>query len=127
LLSIVTINTLDSLAIFIQLLFQTSKNNWGQSKINCGLIIREFMARLVRVSPARYSTTYQRGNNRQVCFVHYEDMKAYLNWLKVFSKKPQVSVPAMVLMTNYVHLICTPQGCNKSNDAICPTYVCLIL
>ncbi len=36
-------------------------------------------------------------------------MKAYLNWLKVFSNKHQVSVPAKVLKTNHIHLLCTPQ------------------
>jgi putative transposase len=68
------------------------------------------MARLVRVSPVDIPQhIIQRGNNRQVCFGNEEDMKAYLNWLKVFSKKHQVSVHAWVLMTNHVHLICTPQ------------------
>jgi putative transposase len=86
------------------------------------------MARLVRVSPVDIPQhIIQRGNNRQVCFGNEEDMKAYLNWLKVFSKKHQVSVHAWLLMTNHIHLICTPQGCNKSNDAICWTHVCSIL
>jgi len=68
------------------------------------------MARLVRVSPADIPQhIIQRGNNRQVCFGNEEDMKAYLNWLKVFSNKHQVSVHAWVLMTNHVHLLCTPQ------------------
>jgi putative transposase len=51
------------------------------------------MARLVRVSPTDIPQhIIQRGNNRQVCFVHYIDMKAYLHWLKLFSKKYQVDV-----------------------------------
>jgi putative transposase len=49
------------------------------------------MARLARVSlvdiPQHIILRY---NNRQVCFVHYIDMKAYLHWLKLFSKKYQV-------------------------------------
>jgi len=68
------------------------------------------MARLARVSlvdiPQHIILRY---NNRQVCFVHYIDMKAYLHWLKLFSKKYQVSILAKVLMTNLMHLLCTPQ------------------
>ena len=68
------------------------------------------MARLVRVSPVGVPQhIIQRGNNRQVCFGGEEDMKAYLNWLKEFSKKYNVDVHAWVLMTNHVHLLCTPQ------------------
>jgi len=53
------------------------------------------MARLALVSPADIPQhIIQRGNNRKVCFGNEEDMKAYLNWLKVFSKKPQVSIHA---------------------------------
>jgi len=32
-------------------------------------------------------------------------MKAYLNWLKEFSKKYLVDVHAWVLMTNHVHIL----------------------
>ena len=68
------------------------------------------MARLVRVSPLGVSQhIVQRGNNRQVCFAGEEYMKAYLNWLKKFSKKYNVDVHAWVLMINHVHLLCTPQ------------------
>ncbi len=67
------------------------------------------MARLSRVSPIGIAQhVMQRGNNREICFVNKEDMKAYLNWLKVFSKKYQVDVHAWVLMTNHVHILCTP-------------------
>ncbi len=67
------------------------------------------MARLSRVSPISISQhIVQRGNNRQVCFGSDEDMKAYLNWLKEFSKKYLVDIHAWVLMTNHVHLLCTP-------------------
>jgi putative transposase len=68
------------------------------------------MARLVRVSPVGVPQhVIQRGNNRQLCFGGEKDMKAYLNWLKDFSKKYNVDVHAWVLMTNHVHLLCTPQ------------------
>ena len=36
-------------------------------------------------------------------------MKAYLDWLKEYSKKYSIDVHAWVLMTNHVHLLCTPQ------------------
>ena len=50
----------------------------------------------------------QRGNNRQVIFTSDEDMKAYVAWLKQYSVKFEVAVHAWVLMTNHVHLLCTP-------------------
>lgn len=68
------------------------------------------MARLTRVSPVGVPQhIVQRGNNRQVCFGSEDDMKAYLNWLKEYSMKQAVDVHAWVLMTNHVHLLCTPQ------------------
>ena len=61
------------------------------------------MARLGRVSPVGVPQhIVQRANNHQVCFGGEEDMKAYLNWLKEFSKKYNVDVHAWVLMTNHV-------------------------
>jgi REP element-mobilizing transposase RayT len=41
-------------------------------------------------------------------------MQAYVGWLKTYSKKYKVSVHAWVLMTNHVHILCTP----SSNDGI---------
>lgn len=68
------------------------------------------MARLTRVSPKGIPQhIVQRGNNRQVCFGSNEDMMAYLNWLKEYSKKSKVDIHAWVLMTNHVHILCTPQ------------------
>jgi len=54
----------------------------------------------------------QRGNNRQVCFADEQDFTAYAGWLKSYSKKYQVDIHAWVLMTNHVHLLCTPRGQN---------------
>lgn len=69
------------------------------------------MARLSRVSPAGVPQhIIQRGNNRQVCFASEDEMKAYLSWLAEYAKKYQVDVHAWVLMTNHVHLLCTPQA-----------------
>ena len=92
-----------------------NQDNWGQSNIKCAIICKLqkgvlLMARLVRVSPVGVPQhIVQRGNNRQVCFGGEEDMKAYLNWLKEFSKKYNVDVHAWVLMTNHVHLLSRPR------------------
>ncbi len=67
------------------------------------------MARLLRVAPIGVPQhIIQRGNNRQACFAGEEDIKAYLHWLKELSKKYRIDMHAWVLMTNHVHLLCTP-------------------
>ena len=74
------------------------------------------MVRLQRVSPIGVPQhIIQRGNNRELCFASEENMKAYLHWLKEFSKKYCVEVHAWVLMTNHVHLLYTPQKENAVN------------
>lgn len=71
------------------------------------------MARLSRVcSIGMPQHVIQRGNNRQVCFADEQDFAAYAGWLKGYSKKYQVDIHAWVLMTNHVHLLCTPRGQN---------------
>ncbi len=68
------------------------------------------MARLPRVSPVGVPVhLIQRGNNRQSCFVALEDFSAYIGWLKEYSVKYKVDIHAWVLMTNHVHLLCSPQ------------------
>ena len=68
------------------------------------------MARLPRISPAGVPVhVIQRGNNRQACFVSDEDHGAYVGWLKEYSKKYEVDIHAWVMMTNHVHLLCTPR------------------
>ncbi len=68
------------------------------------------MARLPRISPSDVPIhVIQRGNNHQVCFVSDEDYSAYIGWLKEYSKKYRVDVHAWVMMTNHVHLLCTPK------------------
>ena len=52
----------------------------------------------------------QRGNNRQVIFACEDDMKCYVTWLMQYAKKYDVQVHAWVLMTNHVHLLCTPSS-----------------
>ena len=68
------------------------------------------MARLPRISPVGIPVhLIQRGNNRQICFAADEDYVAYLNWLKEYSIKFSVDIHAWVLMTNHVHVLCTPR------------------
>ena len=42
------------------------------------------------------------GNNRQAIFACEDDMKAYVTWLKQYSKKYKVAI------TNHVHILCSP-------------------
>ncbi len=68
------------------------------------------MARLARVSPVDIPIhIIQRGNNRQACFVADEDYESYSEWLWEYSQKYKVDVHAWVMMTNHVHLLCTPR------------------
>lgn len=67
------------------------------------------MARKPRVSLAGVAEhVIQRGNNRQAIFANRDDMKAYIAWLKQYSQKYGVAIHAWVLMTNHVHILCTP-------------------
>jgi putative transposase len=54
----------------------------------------------------------QRGNNRRICFTCEQDYIVYVSWLKQYSAKYDVAVHAWVLMTNHIHLLCTPQSEN---------------
>ena len=68
------------------------------------------MARLPRIAPIGQAVhLIQRGNNRQSCFAEQEDYVAYLGWLREYSEKFSVDIHAWILMTNHVHLLCTPQ------------------
>jgi putative transposase len=67
------------------------------------------MARKPRVSVAGVAEhVIQRGNNRQSIFAHSSNMKAYVVWLKEYAEKYEVNIHSWVLMTNHVHLLCTP-------------------
>jgi len=69
------------------------------------------MARALRVSPVGIPQhIIQRGNNRQVCFAAEIDMESYLSWLTEYAHKYNVEIHAWVLMTNHVHLLCTPKA-----------------
>ena len=69
------------------------------------------MARLPRVGPIEIPQhVIQRGNNRQLCFASEQDFYGYLEWLREYAEKYRVDVYAWVLMTNHVHLLCTPRA-----------------
>ncbi len=68
------------------------------------------MARLPRVSPIGVPQhIIQRGNNHQICFASEQDFTAYIGWLKKYATKYEIEIHAWVLMTNHVHLLCTPR------------------
>jgi putative transposase len=85
------------------------------------------MARLTRISPKDIPIhIIQRGNNRQVCFGSNDDYAAYADWLKAYSIKYEVSIHAWVMMTNHVHLLCTPckeNGVSQMMQALGRRYV----
>lgn len=67
------------------------------------------MPRLPRISPIGIPVhIIQRGNNRQVCFASENDRLSYGLWLEKYSKAYGVEIHAWVMMTNHVHLLCTP-------------------
>jgi len=69
------------------------------------------MPRKPRVSLAGVAEqVIQRGNNRQAIFACEDDKRAYVTWLKQYSKKYKVDIHAWVLMTNHVHILCTPSN-----------------
>jgi len=73
------------------------------------------MARLKRVYLENVPQhIIHRGNNRQACFSCEADFIAYIGWLKEYANKYEVAIHAWVLMTNHVHLLCTP----KKSDGI---------
>lgn len=68
------------------------------------------MARLPRISPVDVPVhVIQRGNNRQICFAADQDYITYTAWLTEYAKRYRVDVHAWVLMSNHVHLLCTPR------------------
>ncbi|MDQ7089501.1 MAG: transposase [Methylococcales bacterium] len=86
------------------------------------------MPRKPRISPIGIPQhVIVRGNNRQVCFTNENDMTFYLNCLKNYSKKHDLQIHAWVLMTNHIHLLCTPMKKNsvsKTMQDVGRLYVC---
>ena len=85
------------------------------------------MVRLLRITPTDIPVhLIQRGNNRQACFISDEDHGAYVGWLKEYSHKYKVEIHAWVMMTNHVHLLCTPRqegGVSKMMQSLGRRYV----
>ena len=50
----------------------------------------------------------QRGNNMQACFYTDRDYIVYLGKLRDSSAVHRIAIHAYVLMTNHVHILCTP-------------------
>jgi len=68
----------------------------------------------------------QRGNNRQVCFYTDRDYVVYLDKLRESSISCSVAIHSFVLMTNHVHLLCTPSctdGISKMMQGLGRYYV----
>ena len=68
----------------------------------------------------------QRGNNRQVCFYAQRDYIVYLGKLLESSLAHNVAIHSFVLMTNHVHLLCTPhskEGLSQMMQALGRYYV----
>lgn len=85
------------------------------------------MARLPRLClPGVPQHVIQRGNNRQACFASDEDFAVYASWLAKYAGRYRVSIHAWVFMTNYVHLLMTPEtkdGISKLMQALGRHYV----
>ena len=68
------------------------------------------MARLPRLNlPNIPQHVIQRGHNREASFFADNDYVVYLDKLKDYGQKYQVSIHSYVLMTNHVHLLMTPE------------------
>ncbi|WP_428353146.1 transposase [Methyloprofundus sp.] len=51
----------------------------------------------------------QRGNNRELIFVHDDDYQFYLECLQIAMEKNKLLIHAYVLMTNHVHILASPE------------------
>jgi putative transposase len=56
----------------------------------------------------------QRGNNRSACFYAEEDYRFYFDRLTELSQKFGCAVHAYALMTNYIHLLLTPERADSA-------------
>jgi len=51
----------------------------------------------------------QRGNNRELIFVHNDDYQFYLECLQSAIEKNKLAIHAYVLMTDHVHILASPE------------------
>lgn len=69
------------------------------------------MPRSLRFCPAGFPQhVIQRGVNRQFCFLDDQDKGFYIRLLTEYSAELSVQMHAWVLMSNHVHLLCTPNS-----------------
>jgi len=82
------------------------------------------MARLPRIQLTNIPQhIIQRGNNRNFCFAAEQDFATYVHWLTEYSKKHCVDIHAWILMTNHVHLLCTPKAISLLMQSLGRRYV----
>ncbi|RLA23028.1 MAG: transposase [Gammaproteobacteria bacterium] len=65
----------------------------------------------------------QRGNRREDVFFTDEDRLIYLEWLKFYCEKYNVSILAYCLMTNHVHLVLTPHSKDGLQQVLKPLHM----
>ena len=85
------------------------------------------MSRLPRLAVSGYSHhVILRGNNKGNIFFQTADYERMLDLLQLHSKLCSVNIHAYVLMTNHLHLLCTPQkdgGLSQMMQSVGRTYV----
>lgn len=59
--------------------------------------------------PGHAYHVFQRGNNREACFIENENYRNYLDLWNECSRRYGVAVHAYCLMTNHVHFLVTPE------------------
>ena len=65
----------------------------------------------------------QRGNRREDVFFTDDDRLIYLEWLRFYCEKYDVSVLAYCLMTNHVHLVLTPHSKDGLQQVLKPLHM----
>lgn len=60
----------------------------------------------------------QRGNNREACFIEPDDYRLYLELWQEVSPRYGVGVHAYCLMTNHIHILCTPAKASSISDTM---------
>ena len=79
------------------------------------------LARSVFVDIPHHIT--QRGNRREDVFFTDDDRLIYLEWLKLYCEKYDVSVLAYCLMTNHVHLVLIPHSVDGLRQVLKPLHM----
>jgi putative transposase len=64
----------------------------------------------------------QRGNNRQVVFLHDDDYLQYLSLIKEYSTIYNIAIHAYCLMPNHIHLVLIPPNEDALSEAVGKTH-----